>query len=233
MSSRNEASSLVALRELRDMERRRLAEAAQAQAQAEKERRERAEARRRAEEEQRDRQEVARRAAEAHEAAESTRLRRDLDRARLEIAELLAQLERTSLARGEWTPPPASLPTARAGSHWFSWLGLSAGATMLVGALALTAAMRPRPTRAVSIETPVLKCPDPRPLAVTEAPPSEAAPAPPPPPKVKPRPRPSPRAPGAGKPPSSGLICDGTDPLCGLPLGVLDDIGKKPRKPPR
>ena len=239
MPNRNEPSSLVALRELRDMERRRLAEAAQAHAWAEKERRERAEARQRAEEEQRDRQEAERRAAEAREAAESTRLRRDLDQARLEIAELLAQLERTSLARAEWTPPPLPQPTAPAPSRWFGWLGLSAGASMLVGALALTAAMQPRPTRAVSIETPVLKCPDPRPAAVTEPPPSEAVPepAPPPPPKVKPRPRPSPRPPGAGKPPSSGPICDGTDPLCGLPLGALDDIGKKPRnggkKPPR
>ena len=229
MPSRNEASSLVALRELRDMERRRLAEAAQAQAQAEKERRERAEARRRAEEEERDRRDAERRAVEAREAAESTRLRRDLDQARLEIAELLAQLERTSLARAEWTPPLPQ-PAPPTPSRWFGWLGLTAGASMLVGALALTAAMQPRPTRVVSVETPVRRCPDPRPLAVTEATPSEAAPAPPPPPKVKPRPRPSPRPPRDGKPPSLGSLCDGPAPLCGLPSGVLDYIGRKPRK---
>jgi len=239
MPNRNEASSLQALRELREMERRRLAEATEVRARAEAERRNREAARRRAEEEQRARHEAERRAAEGREAAESTRLRRDLDQARLEITKLLAELERASLGRAEGTPPPLP-PPAPARSRWFGWLGLSAGASMLVGALALTAAMQPRPPRAVSVETPSATCSDSPPTAVP-APPSvaEAMPEPTvaPPPKVKPRPRPPARPPGAGKPPSSGPVCDGTDPLCGLPLGTLDDVGKKrrngERKPPR
>jgi len=230
MPSRNETSSLVALRELRDMERRRLAEAAEARAWAEKQRRDREEARRRAEEEERARREAERRAAEARETADSTRLRRDLDQARLEIAELLAQLERTSPSRAEWTPPPVR-PPAPVRARWFGWLGLSAGATMLVGALALTAAMRPRPARPASVEAPAIKCPAPRPDATPELPPVTAVASAPmsPPPKVKPRPRPAPRPHGGGKPAAAAPICDGTDPLCGLPLGTLDDFGRKRR----
>ncbi len=229
MSCRNEPSSLVALRELRDMERQRFAQAEAARAQAEQERQAREEARQRAEEEQRARQQAERRATEAREAAESTRLRRELEQARREIAELLARLERASLATDTGTPPPSVPLAPPVRGRWLSWLGLSAGASMLVGALALTAALAPRPPRVSSLAAPAPRCPDPLPAMVL---PSAASPAVAEPPAARPvkapRPRPSGR-PHSGEKPPAGPVCDGTDPLCGLPLGALDDFGKKRR----
>jgi hypothetical protein len=235
MSNRNEASSLVALRELRDMERRRIHEAEQAQAMVEKERREREEARLRAEAERLARQEAERQAAQAREMAESLRLRRELDGARSEIAALRGQLDRATLAQVQLAVA-APLPpmTAPARARPFAWLGLTAGATMLVGALALSAALRPRDGRAVSVAIPAPSAPacpspvfpEPRPLPVT--PPAVAPPAAR---KLAPRPRPAPpvRPHESGKPPSTNR-CDGTDPLCGIDLGAIDDVGKHRRK---
>ena len=98
-------STLVALRELRDMERRRIHEAEPAQAIAEKERREGEEARMRAEAERLARQEAERQAAQVREMAESLRLRRELDGARSEIAALRGQLDRANLAQAQYSAP--------------------------------------------------------------------------------------------------------------------------------
>jgi dTMP kinase len=220
MLNRNEASSLVALRELREMEKRRADEAGAARARAERERREQEQARRRADEERRAR-EAEQQAIQARLAGEVARLHGDLDLARAEAARWRDELEGAHLA---------SLPPGSPSPHrWFSWLGLSAGASMLVGALALAAAMRPQPAPRLTVEVPRVVCPEPRPAArVPEPPvvPPAASPS-----VVKPSPRPRPPAttrPPAGKPPA--IVCDGRDPLCGLPIGTLDDVGKQPGK---
>jgi hypothetical protein len=167
--------------------------------------------------------------------AESLRLRRELDGARSEIAALRGQLDRATLAQVQLAVA-APLPpmTAPARARPFAWLGLTAGATMLVGALALSAALRPRDGRAVSVAIPAPSAPacpspvfpEPRPLPVT--PPAVAPPAAR---KLAPRPRPAPpvRPHESGKPPSTNR-CDGTDPLCGIDLGAIDDVGKHRRK---
>jgi hypothetical protein len=201
MSMRNEASSLIALRELRDLERRQISADAEA--------------------------------AQARVAQDAARLRSDLESARSKIGELRAELERARLAQLE----SASLsipvrPPER--TRWFGWLGVSAGTTMLVGALALSAAMRPHETRAGSLEPSAARCPAPVTSAAAEpaAPPKVGAPDPRslPSSKLAPRPRPAPGRPhGTGKP-ASAKVCDGTDPLCGIDVGAIDDVGKQPRK---
>jgi peptidoglycan DL-endopeptidase CwlO len=238
MPNRNENSSLVALRGLREMESRRVRE--EEQAKADKERWEREQARLRAEQERLARQSAEREAARAREAAEAARLRRELDGAQSEIADLRGQLERAraNLAQAQLAvaaPLPPVMAPAR--SRTFGWLGLTAGATMLVGALALSAAMRPRDGRAVSVTIPARSTPACSGTRSLDPPEPQQTPAasprivPSPPPKFTPRPRPSPpgRPRGNGKPPSTNT-CDGTDPLCGIDPGVIDDVGKNRRK---
>jgi dTMP kinase len=216
MLKRNEASSLVALRELREMEKRRLDEAGAARARAERERREQEQARRRADEERRTR-EAEQQAIQARLAADVARLHGDLELARAEAARWRDELELARVA----SPPAGS----RSPHRWFGWLGLSAGASMLVGALALTAAMRPPPAPRLTVEAPRVVCPEPQPAARAPEPPVVPPTAPPP--VVKPSSRarpPAPTRPPAGKPPA--IVCDGRDPLCGLPIGTIDDVGQ-------
>jgi len=180
MPNPTEASSLVALRELRNME----------------------------------------------QAAESAQLHHALENARSQIAQLQLEFERTRRSSFE-------LPATR--SHvtwvqWFGWLGLSAGATMLVGALALRAAMRPHQVPKHTVEIPALACPEKSPTRQGDLTPVATAPiAPSLSPPSKPGPRwhrhevPRPRSEGKPLP----VKCDGRDPLCGLDLGAIDDVGKK------
>ena len=160
------------------------------------------------------------------QAAESAQLHHALENARSQIAQLQIELERTQRL-------PFELPAPRPHViwvQWFGWLGLSAGATMLVGALALWAAMRPQEVSKPTVEIPSLACPeklptrqgDLTPVAATPIEPSLHLPS-------KPGPRwhrhdvLRPRSEGKPLP----VKCDGRDPLCGLDLGAIDDLGKK------
>lgn len=219
MSNRNEASSLVALRELRGMEKRRLDEAEASRLRGERERREQTEAHRRSEEERQARA-AEQQAALASLSVEIARLHGELDLMRAQNVQLRDELERTRL--GGLAPSGTSRPT---GAQWFGWLGLSAGASMLVGALALSAALRSPlavpPSAPPSANRPVIACAPAEPA--TPAARVAVAPAPVTPPAAKPvRPKP-PRPPK--QPPA--VVCDGRDPLCGLPLGTLDEAGGK------
>jgi hypothetical protein len=231
MSNRNESSSLVALRELRNMERRRSQE--EEQARAEQQRREQAQARARAEAERLARQQAEHEAALAEKAAESQRLQRDLEGARQQIDYLRREMESAKLAHAQLAA--LSVPPAPLRPRPFAWLGLTAGASMLVGALALVLATRPPAGHPVSLDLPARPAPScPAPLATPEprpAPTSQPAAVRPPALRPAPRPRPAPTArPHNGSKPPSTPVCDGTDPLCGLPLGKLDDLGKLRRK---
>jgi hypothetical protein len=120
---------------------------------------------------------------------------------------------------------PARLSLAQ----WCGWLGFSAGATMLVGALAIWAAtgtqVRPKAPREMEV-----------PIRSQQAPTIHAEPATPSsaPPKPEPR-RPKPVRPR--QPPSVPVIgggavpCDGRDPLCGIDFSTVSDVGGKPHKP--
>lgn len=209
METQNETSSLLALRELRASDQRRQREAEQARARQERLAREDAE----------------RQAAEAYERAQSTRLGRELEVARTEIARLRGELEQACLARSE-----VALPSVMNRARTFGWLGICAGATMLVGALALWAAMQPRarPPALAGMTTRPAPCPQQAPAASVAREPqptptvASAAPAPG---KRTPKSRPPrPRRPPASHVPA--VVCDGTDPLCGLPSGLSDDLGK-------
>jgi hypothetical protein len=234
MANRNEVSSLVALRELRDMERRRLGQEAEAEARAERHRREQEQARMRADEERLARERAAGEAVLAAEAAEAARLRRELAGAQCEIVRLREQLDCTERARAELATERSAPATNTARPSTLPWLGLTAGATMLVGALALAAATRPQQHPAAWAEPPgksTAICPEPvrsppPPTAVPQLPSAQPSPA-----------KPSPRPHGslAGRPRGNGkqtsaAICDGTDPLCGIPLDHIDDVGKRPAK---
>jgi hypothetical protein len=193
MSNRNEVSSLVALRELRDMERQRLDEA---------------DANRRS----------------VDPGFEVARLRGELELAHAQNARLRDELERAAgLAAARISPSPRRL----AGGQWFGWLGLSAGASMLVGALALSAAMRSpaaSPPAAPSLPiAPAVVCAGPEPSA--PAPTVTVAAAPTKPHASKASARPRPRHPATKQPPTAA--CDGSDPLCGLPIGTIDDVGTR------
>lgn len=109
MPSRNEASSLVALRELRAMEKRRFDEAEANRLRIGRERREQEEARRRAEDEQRARG-AEQQATLAHLSAENARLQGEIDLVRAQNARLRCELERAQL--------PGAEPAAR--SSWVS-----------------------------------------------------------------------------------------------------------------
>jgi colicin import membrane protein len=219
MQTQNESSSLVALRELRESDKRRRREAEQAKATAEQARLAAAAAR--AREERLAREEADRKAA----LAESTRLGRELAAARAEAASLRSELERVNRAPVLIAAPPASRARTAA------WLGLSAGATMLVGALALAAAMQPSPPPAPLAERtpqPVLACPDRAPV------PPLATVSHPAPPSASIAPVPGKRRPPLpthqqGKP-TAKVVCDGTDPLCGIDPKLSDDLGKQRRK---
>jgi hypothetical protein len=228
MQTQNENSSLKALRGLHEIEKRRQREAEQARAKAEKDRLARAEAQVR---EARLAREVAeRQAAEAFERTQTARLGRELDTARAEIAHLRGELEKAFLAQSQTM---AVVPATSRGVRTLSWLGITAGVTMLVGALALAAAMQPgdRPVATAVIATSTTKSPR------VEAPvlsPIAAKPAPsiePSPPKLAPRPRPATakRPPRGGKVKSKvGPTCDPMlDPLCGIDPNVSDEAGKR------
>ncbi len=112
--------------------------------------------------------------------------------------------------------------------EWLGWLGLTAGGTMLVGAVALWAAMRPAETPRLRADTVPCTCPD---VCATSKPIEVGQPQPNPHPPAKPTPRPRPsvhRPKNSGEP--STADCDGRDPLCGLDLGALDDISGKPTR---
>jgi hypothetical protein len=212
METQNASSSLIALRELREGDKRRQREAEQARAKAERE--------------MLICENTERQAAEAFERAQSTRLGRELDAARTEIAHLRGELEQSYRARFEAAPPPRGNRGRTVG-----WLGLSAGATMLVGALALSAAMQPaaKPTSlAAMAPRPAAACPE-LPVVAPTAPepsPTPTAASPAPGRKRPARVRHPPSSRERGKP-SATTVCDGTDPLCGLPSGLSDDLDSK------
>jgi hypothetical protein len=114
-------------------------------------------------------------------------------------------------------------------AQWCGWLGLTAGATMLVGALAIWAATgtSARPNSSPEIELP--RRPYHTPAIHLEPPTPPAAP-----PKLEPRrpkpprPRQPPTVPSIG---SSTVHCDGRDPLCGIDFSTVSDVGGKPHKP--
>jgi hypothetical protein len=98
---------------------------------------------------------------------------------------------------------------------------------MLVGAVALWAAMRPAEAAKLPAEALPRTCPE---VCPTTKPIEVEQPAPNPHP-ARPTPRPRPpihRPKNSGEPATAA--CDGRDPLCGLDLGALDDVSKKPVK---
>jgi hypothetical protein len=238
MLVRNDNSSLVALRELREMEKRRLHEEEQVRAKTDKERRDREQAQVRAEQERLARENAEREAAQARETAESARLRRELDSAHSEIAHLRDLLVAASIARAQ-AASPAPLPpvVVPVRARPTRWMAASACATILAGTLAISATMRPKDSPAPLVELPTKSsaaCPGislsdpPVPRKTATAAPEIIASSPP---KVGAKARALPLAHprGNAKPPSA-KPCDGTDPLCGIDIGALDDVGKNRRK---
>jgi hypothetical protein len=177
MPTLNETSSLVALRELRDLE----------------------------------------------ACAESEQLRHALEGARSRIEQLQVRLDHAQRAQVEY-PAKSPRPTS---AQWFGWLGLSAGMTMLVGAVALWAAMRSAEIPKFTVDESRPVCRDvPRTEAREVVVPASTAESPNPAPKPAPHWRrpPSSHSPSVDKP--SAVKCDGRDPLCGLDLGAIDDLGR-------
>jgi len=228
MQTQNENSSLMALRRLHEIEDRRQREADQARANAEKDRLARAEAQVR--EDRLAREAAERQAAEAFERAQTTRLGRELDAARAEIVHLRGELEKAYLVQAT-----AAAPAGSRGVRTLSWLGIAAGATMLVGALALAAAMQPDDRRVATAESvsttlkasPRVEVPAPTPIAAEPTPSAEPAP----PPKLAPRRRPAarrtPRAGNERPTVRATRDCDPmSDPLCGLPV-VSDEATRR------
>jgi len=224
MSRLNENSSLVALRELREMERRRLHEEEQTRAKAEKERWEREQEEAREREARLAREEAEREAQHARESAESTRLRVELGSAHSEIAHLRGQVLASSVAAAQaasLAPPPV---VAQARSRPLGWMrpqdvpaALARSPTKAAPACPKTQASDPsvfRPPATASQEG----------IANTS-------------PKLGPKLRPSPLRPRPDPKPVTSKICDGTDPLCGIDTNAIDDISrgrrKGDRKPPR
>ena len=243
MSRLNENSSLVALRELREMERRRLHEEAQTRAKAEKERWEREQEEAREREARLAREEAEREAQHARESAESTRLRVELGSAHSEIAHLRGQLLASSVAAAQaasLAPPPV---VAQARSRPLGWMVASVGATLLAGTLAISAATRPQDVPAALARSPTKAAPacpktqasDPSvfrpPATASQEGIANTSP------KLGPKLRPSPLRPRPDPKPVTSKICDGTDPLCGIDTNAIDDISrgrrKGDRKPPR
>jgi len=114
------------------------------------------------------------------------------------------------------------------------WLGLSAGVTMLVGAFALWAATQPQERPKLTAEQPTVLCP-PSPVrgveqsSVSSASLVSPAPLKPEPPSLSKRPPRNAHHVTSAQPPRPRPECDGRDPLCGLDLGTLDDVGKRRR----
>lgn len=246
MSAHNENSSLVALRELREMERRRLHDEQQVAARVEKERLEQERAQSRAREERLAREHAEHEAAQARESAESTRLRRELDVARSEMAQLRGQLLSSSmaLARAASLAPSAPVAVANRSRPW-GWMAASIGATLLAGGLAISTIVQSNGDSAPFVHQPskaAPACPKSPSLAPSASgpaatrPPEPAASASA---KLGPKPRPTASArpkvdtKPAAKPvakPTSGNACDGTDPLCGIDSNVMDDMAKARRR---
>jgi hypothetical protein len=156
----------------------------------------------------------------------------ELEAARSEIARLRGEIESAHRAREQATA--ARLPGTKLASS-ASWLGITAGATLLLGALAITAAtgpiLQPRSLAdgpaSISPACPATGAPadleaNPTPPVASVGP---AVPKNPP----KSRPHATGRPHGNVKAPVTAP-CDGTDPLCGIDPKVIDDVGKKPRK---
>lgn len=137
--------------------------------------------------------------------------------------------EAMSSAKSTFARPRNSARARLPWSQWFGWLGLSAGATLLVGALAIWAATETHPRPKSPPETPW-------PTHPFEVPASHVTPASPPfsSPRAEPRrpkqlrPRPPSLAPVSG---SAAVHCDGRDPLCGIDFGAVSDVGTTPHKP--
>jgi hypothetical protein len=142
--------------------------------------------------------------------------------ARSEIARLRIELER--IQRLDAQAPARKHVWA----EWLGWLGLSAGATLLVGAIALWAAMQGERKPSVATESVPPACP---PTAIPTVAPSPLA-AVPAKSELSPIPKRVPRSPHRIASPSTTrphLDCDGRDPLCGLDFGTLEGTGKRPR----
>lgn len=212
MSDHNENSALVALRELRDMEKRRTREEREARARAEAERLERLRA-----DEARLAHEQAEREA-ARQRADEDRLRRELEMARNEASRLREQLAARPLVVPAPVSPPAVITPRR---QPVTWMLISLAATALAGVLALQPTGRSEaPARPLPAAAPMI-CPKPKEPAPVVIP---AVVHPPAPPFVRPQPRPKHRPVTA--PPASPK-CDGTDPLCGLDTAALEDTVRR------
>jgi len=235
MSNANENSALIALRELREIERRRSHEEQQARAALDRQQREQKAAQARRTREARAQTEWE--SATAAARAEAERLGRELESARAEIVQLRSQvLAQASVAEAARPVGARSSRRLRA----VAWLAISAGTMMLVGGLALSAGKRPTHGRPPKVETfprePAAACPAVKSTETTRPPPTDSprgvreAPILR---KRSPKSRPSSsRRPGNRAKPGAGKVeCDGTDPLCGIDPRVVDDIGWKRAKP--
>lgn len=215
MSDHNENSALVALRELRDMEKRRTREEHEARARAEAERLERMRA-----DEARLALEQAEREA-ARQRTDEDRLRRELEMARGEASRLREQLAAVPLAGPAPVPAPAATAPRR---QPVAWMAISLAATALACVLAIQPTGRSEPpTRPCPAAAPTPICPKP-PAPAPVAPPAVVHPVVPP--LVRPQPRPKHRP---VTPPPASPKCDGTDPLCGLDTTALEDTTRRRR----
>lgn len=223
MNERNESSSLIALRGLREMERQRMADEARVRAEAEDARR----AEERAAVERLARAEAERAAARAAELAAEEHLRRELGAAQDELDHLRVRL---ASAQAAVAPAPAPLVIK---PRPIGWVAACAAASTLAGLFAVqwaTAHQSPAPAPVALCPSVPAAAPSPSVPAVTVAP----APAPSTPTVTRlpvrhsTKPTVTPAAPVA-----RGPKCDGTDPLCGLDTEHLDDTHNTGRKRPR
>jgi hypothetical protein len=225
MQTQNGDSSLTALRGLHEIEQRRQREGEQSRSHTERQRLAKAEAH--APDEHLTKELAEREAAGTAERIQTLRLGRELDTARTEIAHLRSELEKAYLAQTAIPSPPV-----RRGVRTLAWLGITAGVTMLVGAAALAAAMRPsdRPVAiaesgtAAAMACPRVEVPIPSTIA-----PKSATGLEPSPPKIAPKPRPAPAKGsrgGKGKPGVSAGCDPMRDPLCGIDGSVSDEAAK-------
>lgn len=226
MNERNESSSLIALRGLREMERQRMADEARARAEAEEARRmeDRLAAERLA------RAEAERASALAAEAAAEEHLRRELGAAQEQLEHL-----RVRLASAQAAVSPAPTPVVIK-PRPLGWMAACAAVSTLAGLFAVQWATTHQQS-AASAPTPVAPlcppAPGPAPSAPSVSAAPTAAPIAPTPTRLPTRHSTKPTVTPVVHTPDRGPKCDGTDPLCGLDTEQLDDVRGGGRRRPR
>lgn len=218
MQTHKENSTLVALRELRAYE--------QDRVQSEKKEEEARKARERKEQERLAEEAANREAEAARERALEQQLRHDLENAEEQLRQLRLEAERrvreAAQAARAFVAPTLTAATTRPGKG--SRIAWGSSAVFAV-ALLVVGLGRFGTSQPIELPRPMSSCPEPVPVAAIPVLPAPTAHPmnPPPPVSVKhPQPPLRPRGPIAPRVPRKPVprppTCDGTDPLCGLPI---------------